>query len=63
METDSLHVNQFTDMLQLYDLKQNIIDPTHDQGHTLDVVITPNKQHYIQNIHITETDVSILHMM
>lgn len=58
METESTHTKQFTDLLQLYNLKENVFDPTHEKGHTLDVIVTPNKEHYIHDIEITDTDLS-----
>ena len=58
VETESLYSTRFNDMLDLYDLRQHIQEPTHRKGHTLDVVITPNKDSYLSKVNITETDVS-----
>ena len=58
VETDSQSANRFNDMLELYDLQQHIAEPTHRKGHTLDVVITPNKTNYLSNSNITEVDLS-----
>ena len=58
VETETLYSTRFNDMLDLYDLKQHIQEPTHRKGHTLDVVITPNKDSYLSNVNITEIDLS-----
>ena len=34
------HAKKFIDLLDGYDLVQNVLSPTHTAGHTLDVVIT-----------------------
>ena len=44
--------------MELYDLKQHINQPTQVKGHTLDVVITPNKEKYLQDTSVTEIDLS-----
>ena len=56
METESFYVKQFKDLLDVYDLKQHVVDPTHVKGHTLDVVITPNRVPYVTDIRVTELD-------
>ena len=58
METESLYVKQFKDLLDLHDLKQHVSEPTHVKGHTLDIVITPNKVPYVLDVHVTEIDLS-----
>ena len=38
------HASQFSDLLSSYHLAQQIRDPTHVSGHTLDAIITPTLQ-------------------
>ena len=42
----------------MYNLEQHVDLPTHIKGHTLDVVITPDKQQFLSDINITEIDLS-----
>ena len=58
METEALYASKFKELICLYDVKQHIVNPTHVKGHTLDLIITPNKEHYISNIRVTEIDLS-----
>ena len=58
METNSNHAKQLTELLNWYDLKQNVTEPTHIRGHLLDVIITPNKENYIHSNEIMEIDLS-----
>ena len=58
METDVLYATKFKELMSLYDLRQHIVDPTHVKGHTLDVVITPNKESFVCDIEVTEIDLS-----
>ena len=57
-ETESADAKHFNELLDLYNLKQHVDLPTHIKGHTLDVVITPNKQQFLSDINITEIDLS-----
>ena len=45
-------------MLDSYDLKQHVTGPTHIMGHTIDVIISPNKDLYVSNIDIRKIDLS-----
>ena len=58
METEALYATKFKELMSLHDLKQHIVDPTHVKGHTLDVVITPNKEPFIGDIGVTELHLS-----
>ena len=57
METDDASSNKFNDLIDMYDLKQHVEVPTHIKGHTLDVVITPNKNS-LRNLRVTSYDLS-----
>ena len=49
VETDSLYSTKFREVLNLYNLKQHVQGPTHREGHTVDVIITPNHDSYLRN--------------
>ena len=50
----SSDTKRFEELLINYDLKQQIDEPTHDKGHTLDVVITENNDSNIINTTVTD---------
>ena len=58
METEEASAKRMQELLDLYDLKQHVDEPTHIKGHTLDVVITPNKDTFLADLHVTEIDLS-----
>ena len=58
METESVYAKEFKDLLHLYDLRLHIDEPTHVKGHTLDLVVTPNKESYIRDLIVTKIDLS-----
>ena len=58
METDELYASKFREILDLYDLNQHVVGPTHIMGHTIDVVITRDNESFIQNVIITQLDLS-----
>ena len=58
VETNDLYAKRFHELLDLYNVKQHIDKPTHTDGHTLDVVLTPNKKDYLDGITITSLDLS-----
>ena len=58
VETEKTYANQFKNILSLYDLKQHVTEATHIKGHTIDVVITPNIDSYVQDLNITQLDLS-----
>ena len=43
METSDGHAKQLRELLDLYDTNQHIDKPTHEDGHTLDVIFAPNR--------------------
>ena len=49
---------RFNEILELFDLRQHIVGPTHKMGHTIDVVITRNMEPSVEDISITEIDLS-----
>ena len=58
VETETIYAKNFKELIDLYGLRQHINVPTHVKGHTLDLVITPNKKSYLKDINITELDLS-----
>ena len=58
VETDECPSRKFTELLESYDLRQHISGPTHIMGHTIDVVISPNKPFYVYDINIRRCDLS-----
>ena len=57
-ETDMGPARKFEDLLDLFDLKQHVTGPTHIKGHTIDVVISPNKAAYVSDLNIRQLDLS-----
>ena len=57
-ETDTGPARKFEDLLDLFDLKQHVTGPTHIKGHTIDVVISPNKAAYVSDLNIRQLDLS-----
>ena len=57
-ETDECSSRKFKDLLDSYDLKQLVTGPTHIAGHTIDVVISPNKESYVVDMDIRRIDLS-----
>ena len=49
------HIVSFRELLCSSHLKQHVIDPTHRDGHTLDLIITRNSDNFILDLlpHIT----------
>ena len=58
METDECSARKFKEVLNLFDLKQHVTEPTHIMGHTIDVVISPNRESYINNIVLRKIEIS-----
>ena len=58
VETGELSSIRFHEQLDLFDLKQHVISPTHIMGHTIDVVITKNSDSIIDNVTVTEYNIS-----
>ena len=57
-ETDMGPARKFEDLLDMFDLKQHVTGPTHIKGHTIDVVISPNKAAYVSDLNIRQLDLS-----
>ena len=58
VETDESSQRKFMNLLDLYDLRQHVTGPTHIKGHTIDVVISPNRNSYVIDIDIRLIDLS-----
>ena len=58
METDESSARKFKELLELFDLTQHVSGPTHIKGHTIDVVISPNRESYINDIVVRKLDLS-----
>ena len=58
VETGEISSIRFHEQLDLFDLKQHVISPTHIMGHTIDVVITKNSDSIIDNFTVTEYSIS-----
>ena len=58
VDTADLYARQFNELLDLYDVKQHVSMPTHSKGHTLDVVLTPNRRNYLHGIVVSTIDLS-----
>ena len=58
VETSGLYARQFDELLDLYGIKQHVTSATHSKGHTLDVVLTPNKEKYLDGIELSAIDLS-----
>ena len=58
VETDEPSSLRFHEIMDLFDLKQRISEPTHIMSHTIDVVITRNNDANIEDIRITRYNLS-----
>ena len=58
MESDCPYATQLVELLTLHNLKQHVKEPTHVKGHTLDIIMSENRNDYLQGMNIKETDVS-----
>ena len=58
METEESPAQKFKDMLERFDLTQHVKGPTHVRGHTIDVIISPNRESYINDINLRRLDLS-----
>jgi hypothetical protein len=58
METDCPYATQFIELLSLHNLRQHVKNPTHTKGHTLDIVISENRDNYLHIKNTKETDIS-----
>ena len=53
-DTTSLIDARLLDILTTYDLIQHVNQGTHDSGHTLDLIITPDDANIVPGVEITE---------
>ena len=58
VETDECASKKFKNLIDQYDLVQHVLEPTHIMGHTLDIVISPNKDSYINDLVVCRNDLS-----
>ena len=58
VETDETSSVKFHEIIDLFNLKQHVIGPTHIKGHTIDVIITKNKKSAVERVVITEYNLS-----
>ena len=58
MESNCPYAKQLSELLDVYNLKQHIHEPTHIKGNILDLVITENRDNYFQDATISRHDVS-----
>ena len=58
VETEESSSCKFKDLMDLFDLKQHVVGPTHIMGHTIDVIITPNKNHFVSDIIVSQFELS-----
>ena len=58
MESNCPYAKQLSELLDVYNLKQHILEPTHIKGNILDLVITENRDNYFQDAIISKLDVS-----
>ena len=58
VETEDSPSRKFEELINLFNLKQHVVGPTHIMGHTIDVIITPNKEFYVHDVVVKEIDLS-----
>ena len=63
--TTNPHTRQFTNLLACSGLKQHVNDPTHINGHTLDILITRDSSDVVSNVGVidiglSENDVDVI---
>lgn len=63
VETNESPSEKFKNLLEMFNLKQHVTEPTHIMGHTIDVIISPNEDKYIHNIAVRHTDLSHHHLI
>ena len=56
LETNETSSTRFNNLLEVYNLKQHVDGPTHIKGHTIDIVISPNKPLYITDVSIRQIE-------
>ena len=58
MESDEPSSKKLHDLLELFNLIQHVHEPTHIMGHTIDIVITNKDESLINNLRVTQFDLS-----
>jgi hypothetical protein len=48
----------FLDIIHSFNLKQHVCEPTHKDGHTLDLIITPYEDNIIDSLYINDPGIS-----
>ena len=57
-ESESSSAKQLKELLDIYDLQQHVSSPTHNKGHTLDLIITSSDTNFLTEVNVTEIDLS-----
>ena len=58
--SNNAHTRQFFEILETFDLKQNVSSATHASGHTLDLLITRLNEEIVRNVKIHDPMISDL---
>ena len=58
VESEEPASRKFHELMDLFELKQHAVGPTHVMGHTIDVVITRNKNNLISDVVVTNYKLS-----
>ena len=58
VESEEPASRKFRELMDLFELKQHVVDPTHVMGHTIDVVITRNKNNLTSDVVVTNYKLS-----
>ena len=58
VESDECASRKFEELMELFDMRQQVVGPTHIMGHTIDVIITPNKCSYLSDVEVRKIDLS-----
>lgn len=56
--SNNVHIRQFIEILETFDLKQHVWSATHVSGHTLDLLITRLNEQIVRNIKIHDLIIS-----
>ena len=51
-DSNNAEVSQFMDILFTFDLNQHVHDPTHENGLTLDLIITRSSSNFVRNVKV-----------
>ena len=58
MESNFPYAKQLSELLDVFNLKQHILEPTHIKCNILDLIITENRDSYFQDAITSKLDVS-----